>query len=56
MYFSLFLCKNGIHGKETIFVVLLELKSLFVKYENTSFIYKWLYLLCEQLGSMVIKV
>ena len=56
IYFSLYLCRYGIRGKEIVFVVRLELKSLFVNYEKTSFICKWLYLHCEQLGSMVLNV
>ena len=56
MYFLFYLCKYGIRGKETVVVALVELKSLFVNYEKTSFICKWLYLHCEQLGSMVLNV
>ena len=56
MYFSLYLCRYGIRGKETVCMALLELKSLFVNYEKTSFICKWLYLHCEQLGSMDLNV
>ena len=56
MYFSLYLCRYGIRGKETVYVALLELKSLFVNYEKTSFICKWLYLHCEQLGSMDLQI
>ena len=56
MYFSLDLCRYGIRGKERVFVALLELKYHFVNSEKTSFICKWMYLHCEQLRSMVLKV
>ena len=56
MYFSLYLCRYGIRGEEAVGVALVELKSLPVNYEKTSFICKWLYLHCQQLGSMILNV
>ena len=56
MYFLLYLCRYELCGKEAVGVALVELKSLLVNYEKTSFICKWLYLHCEQLGSLVLNV
>ena len=36
MYFLLYLCKYGIHGKEAVGVVQVELKSLLVNKRNQN--------------------